>query len=69
MYNKQHGMCWICRIHQRKLTYRLFVDHNHETGKVRALLCSRCNTGLGYLEDEDFMIKAKEYLEKFNGNL
>jgi len=42
----------------------LHIDHNHVTGKVRGLLCVSCNTTLGRLENNDFMSKAKAYLER-----
>ena len=43
----------------------LCVDHNHETGEVRGLLCSNCNQGLGYLKDSAELIKkAATYLEE-----
>ena len=49
MAKEQGGMCAICH----KLPNRaLDVDHNHETGKVRQLLCSNCNTLIG-LADEN----------------
>ena len=39
------------------------VDHNHETGKVRALLCRRCNLDLQVVENIEFVQKAQSYLE------
>ena len=42
----------------------LAVDHDHETGQVRGLLCFRCNTKLGILEDEDFKEAVQDYLAK-----
>ena len=41
------------------------VDHNHRTGKVRGLLCSKCNTMLGYADDNILTLKnAIKYLKK-----
>ena len=63
MFDEQGGVCYIC--HEPSLNQRLSVDHNHETGKVRSLLCSRCNIWLGILENngelfEQFKIYLKE---------
>lgn len=44
-------------------TKPLAVDHNHKTGEVRGLLCSRCNCGLGYIEHSDWLAKAVNYLK------
>lgn len=44
----QEGVCAICK---QTGTKQLAIDHDHETGKVRGLLCSSCNTGLGLLGD------------------
>lgn len=44
MKSAQRGLCAICgRPNKDKRGYDLYVDHNHQTGKVRGLLCSRCN--------------------------
>jgi hypothetical protein len=41
-------------------------DHDHLTGKPRALLCSRCNTALGLLgDDPDLLRRAAEYIEEY----
>lgn len=41
----------------------LVVDHNHDTGEVRKLLCFECNTGLGFLQENVELLKrAIEYL-------
>lgn len=40
------------------------VDHDHETGEARALLCHKCNIGLSYIEDEVFRARAETYLQK-----
>jgi hypothetical protein len=44
---EQGGKCALCRT---KPDYQLYVDHNHETKKVRSLLCARCNTAVGVFD-------------------
>lgn len=61
----QKGCCAICGCTKADNSggKRLAVDHNHETGKIRGLLCDRCNRGLGYFKDNvDFLKKAITYL-------
>ena len=61
---KQRGYCAICGVHQTNLKQPLGVDHNHETGKVRGLLCLKCNFAIGYLqEDTRIILAALRYLE------
>lgn len=58
----QSGRCKICGRAPRKGT-SLHVDHDHETGEVRGLLCFRCNGGLGqFAEDPERLLVAAEYL-------
>jgi len=64
----QDGRCALCRKHEvRRLRgniARLSVDHCHVTGKVRGLLCSKCNTAIGLFEDsKELLQKAIEYLK------
>lgn len=67
MLEAQDGRCAICGTDQPGKR-GFFVDHNHATGKVRALLCHRCNSGLGYLQESvSFLQKAIEYLNKHEG--
>ena len=73
MYKEQDGLCAICgkpetvRNHSHVIS-ALAVDHNHETGRVRGLLCSNCNKGIGNLkEDETILLNAIEYLKKYSG--
>ena len=68
MFLKQQGNCLICSIHQSILKRPLVVDHCHNTGKVRGLLCSNCNTALGLLkEDEEIIKNLLEYIGYYNG--
>lgn len=63
MYNELGGKCQICQIHHNML----YVDHNHDTGKVRGLLCNTCNRGIGLLKDDIQVFKnAIKYLENQN---
>lgn len=64
---QQNGVCAICKNPETtKNQYGLrplSVDHNHKTGKVRGLLCSKCNTGLGqFQENKLFLLNAIIYL-------
>lgn len=52
---------WLCAI--CKSDVRLFLDHDHKTGKVRQFLCPRCNTALGFLESSPIP-KFIDYLKK-----
>ena len=49
MFAEQEGKCGICGKHD--LEKHLSVDHDHDTGEVRGLLCQPCNLGLGKLGD------------------
>jgi hypothetical protein len=58
MYDAQGGCCLIC-----KLPGKLVVDHDHENGEVRGLLCNPCNTALGLLkEDTARMLAMRDYI-------
>lgn len=49
MISSQNNLCAICNKPSHKT---LFIDHDHVTGKVRGLLCSHCNTGIGFFKDD-----------------
>ncbi len=60
----QKGRCAICN---EEPTESLRVDHDHETGKVRALLCNNCNAGLGHFRDDpELLASAITYLTKYS---
>ena len=58
LYAESQGKCQSCGIKEEELTRRLAVDHCHNTGKVRGLLCGKCNTALGQLNDNLDTISA-----------
>jgi len=66
MLESQNGVCAICSSpppNNRKT--RLAIDHCHKTGKVRGLLCDKCNRSIGLLKDDVSVLKsAIKYLTK-----
>ena len=63
---KQNYACSICNIHRDDYSKDFAVDHCHKTGKVRALLCNNCNSGLGFFKENLRIIqKAIVYLKKY----
>lgn len=61
MYQRQKGCCAICGT--PKTSRRLAVDHDHESGVVRGLLCLECNRGIGaFKESPSLFQKALQYL-------
>ena len=65
LLTRQNGRCAMCQ--QPPGKNRLALDHNHETGKIRGLLCCRCNLLVGQLEitlrDREFFNKAACYIQ------
>ncbi len=63
MIEDQNRQCAICEkpmIGVREIC----IDHNHDTGEIRALLCRNCNAGIGFLKDSaQILYKASEYLK------
>lgn len=69
LYLKQNGMCAICGTSKCPSGHTLAVDHNHNTGQVRMLLCVDCNSLLGRAKDNiEILKKAILYLEAHNYN-
>ena len=71
MLVNQNYTCAICKQAERSIDHRtkkvraMAVDHCHDTGKVRGLLCSDCNTALGLLkENENTMKNMISYVQK-----
>lgn len=56
--------CEICEVHVSG--NRHYIDHNHETGELRGVLCPSCNSALGKFHDSQVMLnKAIDYLKKY----
>jgi Recombination endonuclease VII/HNH endonuclease len=73
MLAAQNGVCGICKGVETYVPKGhgkpkpLSVDHNHETGQIRGLLCSNCNYLVGHCkEDESVLLEAVNYLRKHN---
>jgi len=66
MHQTQEGRCGICSIEEQEAPRKILnVDHCHETGVVRGLLCDRCNLGIGILGDNlNSVQRALDYLQR-----
>ena len=70
MRDKQQNKCKLCgRIEGNTNLTRLIVDHNHDNGQVRGLLCGKCNTALGHLGDDVTVLKRAILYIKEDGNI
>ncbi len=72
MHAEQNGVCLICgkpeTIERNGKPRLLAVDHCHDTGKVRGLLCGKCNPMIGYADHSiDILTRAIDYLKRTNG--
>ena len=72
MLQQQNGVCAICGKSETHTNQGgvmpLSIDHNHKTGKVRGLLCARCNITLGFVKDnKNLLLKLAIYLEEKDG--
>ena len=61
----QVGRCLICKCDLPERLASRHLDHDHETGKIRGVLCIDCNHGLGKFRDEpDLLLRAVVYLRE-----
>jgi hypothetical protein len=58
LLKSQKDKCAICKAKEPGGNRRWHVDHCHDTGKVRGLLCSQCNVGIGMLKHSPKILKA-----------
>jgi len=61
MLAEQGGTCAVCKAPPKNK--RLHVDHDHETGAIRGLLCVFCNTTVGRVEDQEHYQRILAYLQ------
>jgi hypothetical protein len=68
LWKRSNNRCELCGTHESETQQGyLCVDHCHETGKVRGVLCGSCNSGIGmFAENTELMQKAIEYIVKNN---
>lgn len=72
LLKRSNDRCEICGSKtSTKGKSRLSIDHDHDTGKVRGLLCNSCNLGIGHLRhNSNLLLKAIEYLKiRTNGDV
>ena len=66
LHESQNKRCKLCdkevELFSRRKNNSGYIDHNHKTGKVRAILCHPCNTSLGYIENNLDLEKVESYL-------
>ncbi len=63
LWYAQDGRCVVCDKFFAE-TKDICVDHDHKTGKVRSLLCKRCNIGIGLFDDDPKLFEnVMEYLK------
>lgn len=68
-WEEQNGECAVCHKHETHFKRRLCIDHDHLTGEPRGLLCSKCNSALGYVDEcEDIAFGLLRYIRDITGN-
>lgn len=74
LLTKQNGRCAVCGLEEARSNlgggnYMLCVDHCHDTGAIRGLLCNNCNRALGLLNDSvDHLKEMIRYLTEGSGS-
>lgn len=66
MYDEQKGLCGLCGTHESSFKRGLHIDHDHFTGKVRSLLCYRCNRHLVGQHTLKTAFEIYQYLRKYD---
>lgn len=72
MHAEQEGVCAICKnpetLIKENVKFDLCIDHDHATGRIRGLLCNKCNRAMGLMKDDPAVIQsAVDYLMRHNG--
>lgn len=73
-HTAQGGRCAICgneeNVRRGTRLKRLAIDHDRHTGRLRDLLCNRCNVALGLFKDDpDTLLRAAEYIVRHRGEV
>jgi hypothetical protein len=73
LYDKQNGKCAICddplgeRDPKGQVPSSAQLDHDYKSGKIRDVLCKKCNLGLGHFDDDTKRLRdAADYLDRWN---
>ena len=65
MFDAQGNICAICKAKEPKWSKGWHTDHDHTTGKVRGILCHKCNLMIGLAKDDSsILLAAVKYLEE-----
>jgi len=61
---KRFPVCEVCSRPSMRRNRRLHIDHDHQTGAIRGVLCGDCNNALGYIRDDPALLRAlADYIE------
>jgi len=66
LLDEQEGKCGICKV-EFSDTVEYHIDHDHKTGRIRGLLCERCNVGIGMFGDDP--VRLRRAVMFLNGEL